>query len=70
MTSCTPIQSAPTLSAQAMKPLLAAERMPFRFRVTSRNKKDSHSMNPSPATDTLAQDFVAFAVECRGVALR
>jgi hypothetical protein len=34
--SCTHIQSAPAVSAHARKPLLAAERMPFRLSVTRR----------------------------------
>src|ERR1700712_3847100 len=37
LTSWTPIQSAATPSAQASKPLFAAERMPFRFKETRRN---------------------------------
>ena len=39
LTSCTPIQSAATPSAQASKPFSAAERMPFRFSETSRNMR-------------------------------
>ena len=60
--SCTPIQSAPTPSAQASKPFAAAERMPFRFSETRRNK----AIPPCPSTPpdpTLAREFVAFAVE-------
>src|SRR5512145_104484 len=62
LTSCTPIQSAATPSAQASKPLVAAERMPFRLSVTRRNTRKP-PMTTSPATDPLAQDFVRFAVD-------
>ena len=60
--SCTPIQSAPTPSAQASKPLLAAERMPFRFSETRRNTSDFLHDRTRPDA-TLAREFVQFAVE-------
>src|SRR4051794_40196257 len=58
--SCTPIQSAPTPSAHASKPLAAAERMPFRFRETRRNT--GMAMAERSGEDELARDFVQFAV--------
>jgi orotate phosphoribosyltransferase len=63
LTSWTPIQSAFRLSAQVSNPLAAAERIPFRFSVTRRNTEYPHPMHASATIDTLAQEFVKFAVE-------
>src|SRR6476659_1842312 len=73
LTSCTPIQSAFMVSAQARKPLSWADRMPFRFKVTSRNPKTLSPQGamtkpdtpPAPAAggDALAQEFVQFSME-------
>ena len=60
--SCTPIQSAPTPSAQASKPLAAAERMPFRFSETRRNTRRP-GMTATASDSTIAHEFVQFAVE-------
>src|SRR5437868_2163708 len=59
-TSCTQIQSGLVCATQASTPLVAAERMPFRFRLVSL-KKD-FPMVAVTGQDRLAQDFVEFAV--------
>jgi hypothetical protein len=50
-----PIQSGAILSVQGMKPLLAADRMPFRLSVTSLNPIEVPSMTNTTHTDPLAR---------------
>lgn len=56
--------------SQASRPLLVAERMPLRLRLVNLNKESPvsqyvvKSAEPAAASDTLAQQFVQFALDC------